>query len=593
MESQKVNKASEFAPYAIMGSYIIGIIVFSLVADSKYLVVNLFISLMTVMYIYHLRSGNKSLRGIKIDNTFLIPAFLLFVYIAYLSLSRSDSGDVYKVSKESQILECEKTGEYTDESGEKKDCELMDETEIFWKSKKAITIYIISSGCFFVLYEIFKGKVGIKEAGVRILTIGSTCALLIIIAVILFGIGKNTDDQSKSSELELKDIRSNYIFKGGIGSFGDLASIEKNKIIYNGDPTKVQISRENVEAEDIHCSVSNDKENKLWRCDEEQYNRIESKCGGDWWITSDKGCLTDSFSELYRIIYLMIIFILIIVSLISMVKVNDIYSVDTFKPIIIIYIVLFIYHLIYFVTNYIVSWTHDEAILFQDYLSEFLKGINGYWFNDIVCDDNFKETKSLQTSKMEDSNKIHKDIEIKYKTVWDQRGVTPKLKILLNMIILIAIIIYFIRFILKNYGVNIVSNVDVLGKNSKDIFKYLIIFIISLTISQFVYGIYSTLIADDCIVERITGKNRIDDIRTQEYCIGKTPDKDDECKSQTRKYECYENENCIVNNSYNANELLRCQFDSHGGMYYHIICLVVLPIIFVLFKSSSVLDYIK
>ena len=153
--------------------------------------------------------------------------------------------------------------------------------------------------------------------------------------------------------------------------------------------------------------------------------------------------------------------------------------------------------------------------------------------------------------------------------------------------------IYFIRFIMKKYGINIVENVEILGKNSKNIFKYLIIIIVSLTMSQFVYMIYSTLIADDCIVKRITGKSKIDDPLTQEYCVGKTPDKDDECRDMVRKYECSENENCKVNNSYNMNELLRCQFDSHGGMYYHIICLLFIPIIFVLIKSTSILDYIK
>ena len=230
MESQKKNKFSKYIPGMIMVAYMVGTIGFSL-ADSKFLVPNLLITLVTVMYIYHLRSGNKSLGGIKIDNTFLIPVFMTFVFIAYLSLSSSDSDTVYKVSEESQVLECEETGKYTDSSGEKKDCELMEKRETFWKSKKAITIYIIASGCFFVLYEIFS-KTGIKEAGARVLTLVFTFIILFLIASILLNIGQNSDDQSKSSELELKDIRSNYIFKGGIGGFWDLIDIEKNKLCF-------------------------------------------------------------------------------------------------------------------------------------------------------------------------------------------------------------------------------------------------------------------------------------------------------------------------------------------------------------------------
>ena len=100
-------------------------------------------------------------------------------------------------------------------------------------------------------------------------------------------------------------------------------------------------------------------------------------------------------------------------------------------------------------------------------------------------------------------------------------------------------------------------------------------------------------IQDFCIVKRITSTNKIDDNITQKYCIGKTPDKDEECRDMGRKYECLENENCKINNSYNINELLRCQFDSHGGMYYHILSLILIPLIVTLIKSSSILDYIK
>jgi len=593
MESPQKKKIMQifFKPYTWMTLYILGIIIFTLI-DEKFLVPNLLISLATLIYIYHLKSSGESIRGIKIDNTYVIPIFIVFISLASWSLSRTDSENVYKQTEADQVLDCEKTGTYTDADGVIQDCELVEERDIFWKSTKAITIYIIIAGCIFVFYEIAR-KSGTKEALSKVVTILSICGILLVTSIILLNIGQNTDDQTKSSDLELKDIRLNYIFKGGIGGLWDLIEIENSKIIYNGDPTQVMIQKGSTE-ENIYCSVENSgKENKLWRCGEESFNRIESKCGGDWWISSDKGCLTDSLSEMYRVLYLLIIFILVGVSLFSMIQGGNFYSIDTFKPLIMIYIFLFLYHLVYFISNYIVSWTHDEAILFQDYLSEFLKGDNGNWSDDIACDEKFKETKSDASSKMGDSDETHKDIEIKYETIWSKEGVTPKLKVLFNLILLIVIMIYFIRFIMKKYGINIVENTEVLGKNSKNIFKYLIIIIVSLTMSQFVYMIYSTLIADDCIIKRITGKNKIDDPLTQEYCIGKTPDKDDECRDIGRKYECSENENCKVNNSYNMNELLRCQFDSHGGMYYHIICLLFIPIIFILIKSTSVLDYIK
>ena len=100
---------------------------------------------------------------------------------------------------------------------------------------------------------------------------------------------------------------------------------------------------------------------------------------------------------------------------------------------------------------------------------------------------------------------------------------------------------------------------------------------------------------DECIIDRITEvTHKIDEPTIQGYCKGKITSTSLECEGKVSKEECIEDsENCIYDNSYTIPELIRCQFDRHGGLLFHIIVLLFVPIIFIFIKSANITEYFK
>ena len=123
----------------------------------------------------------------------------------------------------------------------------------------------------------------------------------------------------------------------------------------------------------------------------------------------------------------------------------------------------------------------------------------------------------------------------------------------------------------------------------------LITLLISFSIIQFAYLIYSTIMIDECIINRITEvTHKIDVPRHQKYCKGKISDTEAICGGLGSKEQCIaDSENCIYDNSYTIYELIRCQLDRHGGLLYHIVILLFVPIIFLFIKSANMGEYFK
>ena len=66
------------------------------------------------------------------------------------------------------------------------------------------------------------------------------------------------------------------------------------------------------------------------------------------------------------------------------------------------------------------------------------------------------------------------------------------------------------------------------------------------------------------------------------------------CETKVSKEQCIaDSENCIYDNSYTIYELIRCQLDRHGGLLYHIVILLFVPIIFLFIKSANMGEYFK
>ena len=100
---------------------------------------------------------------------------------------------------------------------------------------------------------------------------------------------------------------------------------------------------------------------------------------------------------------------------------------------------------------------------------------------------------------------------------------------------------------------------------------------------------------DECIIDRITEvTHKIDEPTIQGYCKGKITSTEPDCKGKSSKEGCIEDsERCIYDNSYTIPELIRCQLDRHGGLLYHIIILLFVPIIFIFIKSANITEYFK
>jgi len=100
---------------------------------------------------------------------------------------------------------------------------------------------------------------------------------------------------------------------------------------------------------------------------------------------------------------------------------------------------------------------------------------------------------------------------------------------------------------------------------------------------------------DECIIDRITEvTHKIDYPEAQNYCKGKISNTEATCRGKKSKEKCIaDSENCIYDNSYTIYELMRCQLDRHGGLLYHIVILLFVPIIFLFIKSANLGEYFK
>ena len=239
----------------------------------------------------------------------------------------------------------------------------------------------------------------------------------------------------------------------------------------------------------------------------------------DWWITSDKGCLSDGFTVFYNYIYVFILFLLVIITMYSTFNSTSFYSIDTFKPLFFMIFVLFIYHLIYFIVNFSYRGLMENRFFSKIFISRILKGRKGYWTKNDSCNTVYGTT----FNRAEGDEAIEEsEIEKEYKTIWDKRSSTSKFKIIINMIILATIIGYIVNYTGNKYIQNIVKSMESLEGKTKNIYIILITLLISFSIIQFVYLIYSTVMIDECVINRITDIiHKIDEPTHQKYCKGK------------------------------------------------------------------------
>ena len=575
------------------------------IASPKTMVPSLLGSVIILLYFYHLKSKGSSLGGYQIDNTFVVPLFLIACVIFFIAIKTSKQPEVYDESP-NNLESCKKTGKTLGDDGSIGGgilCKQKQFSEMnILTSTKFIIVYLVIFSSAFIIYEIAL-KNGIKEALLRSVSIICIAFIIISIMYVLLSLGDSFEDYSKLTSGKLDDLRKSVIFKGSITG-NDYKPDQNIKLIYNGNNVDVKMYKDGITPLKIDCSMG-PSGNSLWGCDNEDksFNRIESKCGGDWWLTTDKGCLSDGFSEFYRYLYILVMFALITITMYSIFKSPDFFSVKGQMPLFLCYGVIIGYHIIYLICNFIVSWTTNESVLFQKFTSEFLKGTDGFWTEDNTCDEKFKDSENGSGSHLIEN----------YDSIWSNDSVSSKIKILFNIVLLFCIIGFSIKYIGSKYIQPQINKLDSLETSLKTVYMYLITTIATFGGLQIIYLFYTAIIADDCIVNRITSGVSIDKKETQKYCKGKNPENDAYCSqdgveqadAETRKGDkkantsgytkehCKKDQSCMYDNSFTINELIRCQLDSHGGLYYHIAFMIMIPLLFTLIKSTSIMELIK
>ena len=556
--------------------------------------------MVTFLYFYHLKKTNRSINGVKVDAIMFIPP-LIFSAIFFIRGLFVDS----------TIKQCDQDGCSPDPETKicKKDSVVCTTNNMnqsgFWRSPGIVISSASVMGLVFLFYESAHSK-GLKDAAVQSTLVLMSMLLVFGIIYTLFEIGNPYYVFTNNEDTEtVGRIQGDYIFKGGLrGGILDIFNFKTTEIIYDGNPRNVKIKNGNYEnikdaEEHVKCSHENSgaSEKQLWQCNKPEHNRIESKCGGDWWITSNKGCLGDGFTHFYQFIYLLIVSVLVFLSMYSTVSSTSFYSFETFQPLIIVMLTLSIYHITYLSINFFVSWSHGESILFQDFISEFLKGRKGYWTDNKECNRAYATRSPIPETAESSSGTavIESYLETEYKTIWDKEDATSKFKIIINMVILLSIIGYTVNYTGNKYIQKIINSVSILEGKTKNIYMILITLLISFSIIQFAYLIYSTIMIDECIINRITEvTHKIDAPKHQKYCKGKISDTEAICETKVSKEQCIaDSENCIYDNSYTIYELIRCQLDRHGGLLYHIVILLFVPIIFLFIKSANIGEYFK
>ena len=435
----------------------------------------------------------------------------------------------------------------------------------FLTSSKMLVLYcLLTIGCF-IGYE--EGRKEGKAAGtLAIVSFLAVFGVIISIAIFILNIGDPISfDQNVSGEAAIleagyeisTEARKNYWFKGGVSDPLKLQSITVKK----GDDGKKKLVNgpDDVESEECpEVARSGDSNNFLWKCRYKTNNRYEPKCMGDWWISSSKGGYEDEFKSLYRSFYILITLILVIMSLIP--SFNKQSGLQGKKYIAGVFACIIIYLIVYHISNIIVSWTYNSPVLFELFISEYMKGLEGGWT---------------------DSNNNHTQ------SIWDNPSVASKFKIIIHVIVFILLILLLSTWIGQRF---ILVQVEAdFGGISGKIFSNVLGILSSLIILLAIYGVYSTILVDKCVINRISeslgkgpGCQSIikDEQENQERC------------EQLGENECKEDTDCeYIDSSFDIQELFRCYLDGHGGLLYHLL-LIMIPLIFVIIKNSRFINYI-
>lgn len=539
----------------------------------------LIFSFITV-YVYHQFRKRGHAFGILIDQKltglFIVSYLILAAIVFFYSSDRIDCGDGCDYDKE--------TDQCTDVTTNAP-CKI--DAVGFFTHGKAIIGW--SSVLFIVMLagEAWYNTGNKAMLGTILFSFLIIVGLVVAMINIILSAGGNPNQIIEDS-VDRVIKRSDILFKGGLEfSVFSLFFPDKIKLIYKGDPTDVKIQVDSNTPEPIYCStkgVANRKEKELWQCEDGRLNRIENKCGGDWWITSDKGCLTDTFTEIYRFIFIITTVTIVLLSVYSLKYNTNMYSFDSLKPLMFSFGMILLYHFVYLVLNMTVSWTFKEAFLMQDFFSEVLKSGDGVWFKDNFCDNEILDNYN-STAEKENIDKNHKSI-------WDNDSISMKMKLVLNVILSFIVIGYIGIYFGNKYIYKLVPGG--LDATARKVYFILITGLSVLIGLQVFYWFVSTILVDQCVIERISENSHKIKNQHQGFCKSKvqgleikTGDQSSSvsCEEVDLRKECMDYKQCDYDNSYSFQELFRCQLDSHGGLLFHIVLIFIPIIAFILFNT--------
>lgn len=536
-----------------------------------------------IIYSYHIKRKNQKIFGITITERFLILMGLCIGLLLFVSI-RSSS------------LDNESCPDNCNYDEDKKKCVYTTTKELcrsnvtgYYNTGQAYILYICMAAILVIFYEIRKSTSGDNKVAAYVAVSMSIIFFIFfgILNVLLSSGGEPNKQFSNNKEASLD--RASIILKGGlIRNPFTIFFPEKSHVLYKGDKKDVKIkSGDKGTPDDIMCSIKPigeiEDETKLWNCDDDNLNRIEPKCAGDWWITSNKGCLTDHFTELYRLIYILSTLVLLGTAIYSLKYNSNMYTLNSFKPVLLTLGLILGYHIFYLIFNLIVSWTFGEAFMFQDFISELIKSGDGYWVSNINCENEI-ETNYAQKS---EEDKINMDKT--HKSIWDNESTSQKVKLLINVVLCI-VVVGFIGNIIGN-KIIIKYIPGSLEGASKKLFFISATILSVLTLLQVIYWFISTVLIDTCVIERISNNSHKLTSEYLGFCRDKTSTSVGCDKKETKK-DCIEDDNCEYDNSYTLPELIRCQLDTHGGLLFHII-LVFIPIFSLTLYNTSILELLK
>ena len=249
---------------------------------------------------------------------------------------------------------------------------------------------------------------------------------------------------------------------------------------------------------------------------------------------------------------------------------------DSLKPLLFTFGLIVLYHFVYLVFNMTVSWTFKEAFLMQDFFSEVLKSGTGVWMKDDLCDDQISDNYSSTT----DENK-KLIIDKSHASIWDNDSMSMKIKLIINILLSFIVIGYIGIYVGNKYIFKMIPGG--LDENSRRIYFILTTGLCVLIGLQVVYWFISTIIVDQCVIERISQNSHKINNKEQRFCKAKV--NNPTCEEINTRSDCLKDDSCDYDNSYSLEELFRCQLDAHGGLLFHIILIFIPVIAFILFNT--------